>query len=76
MAGTEFATGAEIAALGDHVEVRMEEAGFFFPETKADGMRRNLRHIWSRLPLTRSDVQTLHGMFRQIVRWAEKERGE
>ncbi|MEQ8366511.1 MAG: RNA methyltransferase [Roseicyclus sp.] len=72
MAGTEFATGAEIAALGDHIEDRMETAGFFFPPTKAEGMRRNLRHMWARLPLTRADVQTLHGIFRQMVRWAER----
>jgi len=75
LARTEFATGAEIAALGDHVEARLEEAGFFFPETKAEGMKRNLRQIWGRLPLTQADVQTLHGMFRQMVRWAEGKRG-
>ncbi len=76
MAGTEFATAAELAALGDHVEDRLEAAGFFFPETKAPGMKRNLRQIWGRLPLTRADVQTFHGMFRQIVRWAEQKRGD
>jgi len=74
LAGTEFANVAEITALGDHIEERMQEAGFFFPEHKADHMRRNLRQIWSRLPMTRSDVQTIHGMFRQLVRWAEKKR--
>lgn len=74
MAGTDFATVEEITALGDHIEARMDEAGFFFPATKADHMRRNLRQIWSRLPMTRSDVQTIHGMFRQLVRWAEKKR--
>ncbi len=71
LARTDFATGAEISALGDHIEARLEEAGFFFPEPKAEGMRRSLRQIWGRLPLTRADVQTLHGMFRQMVRWAE-----
>ena len=74
MAGTDFAHGAEIAALGDHLEARLDEAGFFFPPGKAASMKRNLRQIWSRLPLTRSDVQTLHGIFRQIVRWAEQKR--
>jgi tRNA/rRNA methyltransferase len=74
LARTDFATGAEIAALGDHVEARLEEAGFFFPPAKAEGMRRSLRQIWGRLPLTRADVQTLHGMFRQMVRWAEGKR--
>ncbi len=68
LAGTERAPAIEIEKLGDHYEERLEEAGFFFPETKAEGMKLNLRNLWSRMPLTRADVQTLHGMLRQIVR--------
>jgi tRNA/rRNA methyltransferase len=30
--------------------------------------------MWSRMRLTRADVQMLHGVMRQMVRW--KERGE
>ncbi len=74
MAGTDFATAAELAALGDHIEEKLEEAGFFFPPVKAPSMKRNLRQIWGRLPLTRADVQTFHGIFRQMVRWAEDRR--
>lgn len=73
LAGTEFASGLEVEKLGDHFEERLNDAGFFFPEAKADSMRLNLRNMWSRLPLTRADVQTLHGVLRQMVRW--KERG-
>ena len=68
MGRTEFASHVEIERLGDHFEERLEEAGFFFPEAKAPGMKLNLRNLWSRLPLTRADVQTFHGMLRQIVR--------
>ncbi len=73
MAKTEFASALEIEKLGDHFEERLDEAQFFFPETKAEGMKLNLRNLWSRLPLTRADVQTMHGVMRQMVRW--KERG-
>ena len=73
LAGTEWATQAEIDALVDHYEDRLDTAGFFFPETKAAGMKQHLRNLWSRMPLTRADVQTFHGMLRQMVRW--KERG-
>jgi len=72
MAGTDWATGAEIAKLGDHFEERLEAAGFFFPDMKAASMKTNLRNMWGRLPLTRADVQTMHGMLRQMVRWAER----
>ncbi|RMA42382.1 RNA methyltransferase [Rhodophyticola porphyridii] len=74
MAGTDFATGLELEKLGDHFEQRLEAAGFFFPETKAEGMKVNLRNMWGRLPLTRADVQILHGILRQMVRWAGKSR--
>ncbi|MCB2116741.1 MAG: RNA methyltransferase [Rhodobacteraceae bacterium] len=68
LAGTDLASALEVEKLGDHYEERLDAAGFFFPETKAEGMKLNLRNLWSRMPLTRADVQTLHGMLRQIVR--------
>ncbi len=74
LAGTEPATGIEIEKLAEHYEDRLETAGFFFPPEKADGMKTVLRNLWSRMPLTRADVQMLHGILRQMVRW--KERGE
>jgi len=70
---TEPASQAEVAALSAHYEERMEVAGFFYPADKAESMRLNLRNLWSRMPLTRADVQILHGVLRQMVRW--KERG-
>ncbi len=74
MAGTDWASQIEIEKLADHYEDRLTEAGFFFPETKAAGMKRTLRNLWSRMPLTRADVQVFHGVLRQMVRW--KERGD
>lgn len=68
LAGAEMATALEIEKLGDHYEERLEAAGFFFPEGKAAMMKRNLRNMWSRFGLTRADVQTLHGMLRQLLR--------
>ncbi len=74
MAGAQWAEHVEVEKLAAHYEERLGEAGFFFPKDKAAGMRTNLRNMWSRLPLTRADVQMFHGMMRQMVRW--KERGE
>ena len=71
---TTWAEGAEMEALARHYEDRLDQAGFFYPPEKADGMKVNLRNLWSRMPLTRADVQMLHGILRQMVRW--KERGE
>ncbi len=68
MARTEFASHIEVEKLGDHFEEQLDAVGFFFPPTKAEGMKLNLRNLWSRMALTRADVQTFHGMLRQIVR--------
>lgn len=73
MAKTDWAEQVEIEKLAEHYEERLHEAGFFFPDTKAEGMKTNLRNLWSRMPLTRADVQILHGVMRQMVRW--KTRG-
>ena len=72
LAGSEWATGEEVEHLARHFEERLDTAGFFFPEHKAASMKVNLRNMWSRMPLTRADVQTLHGMLRQMVRWATR----
>ncbi|NBV60255.1 MAG: RNA methyltransferase [Rhodobacteraceae bacterium] len=71
MAKTEWASGLEVEKLAQHYEERLQEAGFFFPEAKAQGMKINLRNLWSRMRLTRADVQMLHGVMRQMVRWKE-----
>ena len=73
LAKTDWAAQVEVEALAAHYEERLEEAGFFFPEHKAENMKTNLRNMWSRMPMTRADVQTLHGVMRQMVRW--KARG-
>lgn len=70
----DWATGIEVEKLAAHYEDRLEEAGFFFPPEKADSMKINLRNLWSRMRMTRADVQMLHGVMRQMVRWGE--RGE
>lgn len=74
MARADWAEHIEIEKLADHYDERLTQAGFFFPDHKAEGMRTNLRNMWSRMALTRADVQMLHGVLRQMVRW--KERGD
>jgi tRNA/rRNA methyltransferase len=67
LARTEFASAVEVEKLGDHFEERLEAAGFFFPPPKVAGMKASLRNMWSRLGLTKAEVQTFHGMLRQIA---------
>jgi len=73
MAKTDWAENIEVEKLSDHYEQRLEDAGFFFPLPKSEGMKTNLRNFWSRMPLTRADVQMMHGVLRQMVRWKERD---
>ncbi len=75
LARTDFASRADVDRLADHFEERLDAAGFFFPPTKVAGMKANLRNMWGRLGLTRAEVQTFHGMLKQIA-WTLKNRGE
>ncbi len=68
MAKTERAQLVEVEKLAEHYEESLEKAGFFFPPEKAPGMKVTLRNMWSRMALTRADVQILHGMLRQLLR--------
>lgn len=71
-AGGAPATGIEVEKLADHYQQRLDEAGFFFPDHKADSMRLTLRNMWSRMPLSQADVRTFHGMLRQVVRHRDR----
>lgn len=69
---TEWANTIEVEKLAEHFEDRLDQAGFFYPLDKADSMKVNLRNLWSRMRLTRADVQMFHGMMRQMVRWKNR----
>lgn len=74
MAGTVWAENREVEHLATHYEDRLEEMGFFFPPHKSLSMRQNLRNFWSRMPLTRADVQMMHGIMRQVARWTARDK--
>jgi len=70
LAGTELASGIELEKLGDHLEQRLDAAGYFHPPEKAPGMKLSLRNMLTRWCMTRAEVQVLHGIVRQLVRRA------
>jgi len=67
-AAPEPATAEEVERLRAHFDARLETAGFFFPPEKAAHQRLMLAAMLGRLPLTRGDVQFLHGALRQLAR--------
>jgi tRNA/rRNA methyltransferase len=67
LAGGELATAGDVDRLAAHWEERLAAAGFFFPPDKVPHMKASLRNMWGRLGLTRSEVQTFHGILKQIA---------
>ena len=51
----------------EYLEEKLDVAGFFKPEGKKPGMKRNLRNIFHRLELTEQDVRTLWGVVVRLV---------
>lgn len=76
LAGREMASKADLDRLAAHWEERLEAAGFFFPPDKVAHMKGSLRNMWGRLPLTRPEVQTMHGILKQIALKLRMQGGE
>lgn len=68
MGRTQFASAIEVQKLAEHYEARLEGMGFFYPPKKAPSMKLALRNMWTRLALTRAEVQTFHGILRRLAR--------
>ena len=62
----------KVEKLSQYFENALENSGFFYPEDKAESMKANFRNMWSRMPLTNSDVQIFYGMLRQLLRANKK----
>jgi tRNA/rRNA methyltransferase len=65
-------TAMQVQKLSEYFESTLEEVGFFYPEDKMESMKINFRNMWSRMPLTNSDVQIFYGMLRQLLRANKK----
>lgn len=62
------ASRLEVAKLLERLTTRLDDARFFWPEEKAEPMRRTLENLFYRLPLSGADIRVLHGIFRTLGR--------
>ena len=70
--GSDMVTVMKVEKLAQYFEDTLENSGFFYPEDKSESMKANFRNMWSRMPLTKSDVQIFYGMLRQLLRKNKK----
>ncbi len=64
---TRYAEKIEVTKLTERLEERLDQIGFFWPEQKRGSMVENIRNMMSRLPLSDSDIRTLHGIFKALA---------
>lgn len=57
----------DVLAFFDYLEAELTRSGYFRPEEKMPIMRRNLRNIFQRTPLSEQDVRTLRGAVVRLV---------
>lgn len=64
----EPATRLEVEKLLERLVGRLDEARFFWPEHKAEPMRRTLENLFYSLNLSEPDIRVLHGVIRTLGR--------
>ncbi len=62
-----MANAVELEKFYERLEGKLDEAGFFWPDHKAEPMRQSLRNLFSRMPLTEPDIRMLHGVVRALT---------
>ncbi len=72
MAGARHASAVEVEKLYARMQRELDARGFFWPDHKAASMQLALRNMLSRLPLTDTDIRTLHGVIRTLAEKAPK----
>lgn len=68
---SDVAPREDLVRLFAHLEAELEEAGFFYPASKKELMRHNIRAPLTRAQMTKQEVRT----FRGIVKALSKGRG-
>lgn len=60
------AAKGDLIALQEHLIDALDRAGFFFPESKADAMKRGVRALLARPGFTLPEVRTLRGAIKAL----------
>lgn len=65
---SQIADKAETDAFLKHLETELEKRGYFRFSDKRERMSHNLRNIFTRMPLTSSEIKSLHGVITDLIR--------
>ena len=71
---SEPASREDLVRMFEHLEDELQKSGFFFPESKTDLMRRNIRAPFTRAKMTEQEVRTMRGMIKALAKGRGKGR--
>ena len=60
---------SELLNFFSHLEIELEERGFFEPKQKMDKMKQNIRNLFHRANLSGREVQTLRGIITALTKY-------
>ena len=63
-----YASRIEVEHLRLALLKGLHSANYFWPRSKKDSLTQNLNNLLGRLPLTSSDVRTLHGVIKALIK--------
>ena len=63
-----YASRIEVEHLRLALLKSLHSANYFWPQSKQDSLTQNLNNLLGRLPLTSSDVRTLHGVIKALIK--------
>ena len=58
----------DLVRMFEHLETELSNAGFFFPTTKTDLMRRNIRAPFTRARMSEQEVRTMRGIIKVLAK--------
>ncbi len=67
-----LASKQETNAFLTHLETELDKRGYFRFTEKKERMSHNLRNIFTRIPLSSSEIKTLHGVITDLIRLPNK----
>jgi tRNA/rRNA methyltransferase len=63
-----YAARIEVEHLRLALLKNLHSVNYFWPESKKESLTKNLNNLLGRLPLTSSDVRTLHGVIKALIK--------
>lgn len=71
---SEAASREDLVRMLEHLETELDAAGYFYPDTKTELMKQNIRAPYVRAKMTQQEVRTMRGIIKALAQGRGKAR--